>query len=444
MSITDVCLPPWRDGPSYQRVPGMVLPRAMSPNLALDQHLSRRIAAGERVMHLGLGESRLPVHPALVDRLATAAPAHSYGPVAGGETVLRAAAGYFTRRRLPTAPDQIALAPGSKPALFALIAALPGDVVLPQPCWVSYAAQTLFAGRRVIRVPVPADCGGVPDPMVLRENIAEARRRGHDPRIVILTVPDNPTGTMASPETVRRVCQVAASEGLVVLSDEIYRDIRHDPALPYLSAAEVLPDRTIVVTGLSKNLALGGWRIGLARFPAGEWGHRLRAKVLAIGSEVWSTVAAPMQEVAAYALDEPPEIVDHLESSARLHGAVAAAVHRVVTAAGARCNPPQGGFYVYPDLEPARAVLAAKGVVNASALESYLLERWGIAVLGGHHFGDEPSSLRFRAATSQLYGLTADEQWASLRAADPTRLPHVARQLALLRDALAALTDEAG
>jgi aspartate aminotransferase len=444
MSTTDICMPPWRDGPSYQRAPGMVLPQGVSPNLALDQHLSHRIAAGERVMHLGLGESRLPVHPALIDRLAAAAPAHSYGPVAGGETVLRAAAGYFTRRRLPTAPDQIALAPGSKAALFALIAALPGDVVLPQPCWVSYAAQTLFAGRRVIRVPVPAECGGVPDPMVLRENIAEARRRGHDPRIVILTVPDNPTGTMAAPETVRRVCQVAASEGLVVLSDEIYRDIRHDPALPYLSAAEVLPERTIVVTGLSKNLALGGWRIGLARFPAGEWGHRLRAKVLAIGSEVWSTVAAPMQEVAAYALDEPPEIVDHLESSARLHGTVAAAVHRVVTTAGARCNPPQGGFYVYPDLEPARAILAAKGIVNASELQSYLLDRWGIAVLGGHHFGDEPGSLRFRAATSQLYGLTADEQWASLRAADPTRLPHVAGQLALLRDALAALTDEAG
>jgi aspartate aminotransferase len=166
--------------------------------------------------------------------------------------------------------------------------------------------------------------------------------------------------------------------------------------------------------------------------------------VLAIGSEVWSTVAAPMQEVAAYALDEPPEIVAHLESSARLHGTVAAAVHRVVTAAGARCNRPQGGFYVYPDLEPARAILAAKGIVNAAELQSCLLDRWGIAVLGGHHFGDEPSSLRFRAATSQLYGRTADEQWASLRAADPTRLPHVAGPLALLRDALAALTDEAG
>jgi aspartate aminotransferase len=445
MSFTDTYLPTWRDESSYRRVRGsaMVVPHAVSPNLALDQFLARRIAAGERVMHLGLGESRLPVHPALIEHLAAGATAHSYGPVAGGETVLRAAAGYFTRRRLPSSSDQIVLAPGSKAVLFALIAALPGDVVLPQPCWVSYPAQTLFTGRRVVRVPVPPECGGVPDPMILRERIAEARRRGHDPRIVILTVPDNPTGTTAAPETVRRVCEVAESEGLVVISDEIYRDIPHDPALPYLSAAEVLPDQAIVVTGLSKSLALGGWRIGLARFPEGEWGHRLRARVLAVGSEVWSTVAAPMQEVAAYSLDEPPEIIDHLKLSAHLHGTVAAAAYRAVTAANAWCNPPRGGFYVYPDLEPARATLAAKGVFTASDLESHLLHRWGIAVLGGHHFGEEASSLRFRAATSQLYGQTADEQWASLRAADPTRLPHVAGQLALLREALVALTSEA-
>jgi aspartate aminotransferase len=418
----------------------MVLPHGQSPNLALDQYLAERMAAGERVLHLGLGESRLPVHPALVDRLAAAAAVHSYGPVAGGEAVRQAAAGYFSRRRLPSSPGQIVLAPGSKALLFALIAALPGDVVLPRPCWVSYAAQTLLTGRGVIRVPVPADCGGVPDPAALREQIGEARRKGADPRVVILTVPDNPTGTMAAPDTVRSVCELAESEGLVVVSDEIYRDIQHDPALPYLSAAELLPERTVVVTGLSKNLALGGWRVGFARFPDGEWGRRLRAKVLAIASEVWSTVAAPMQEVAAYALDEPPEIVEHLESSARLHGAVAAAVHRAVTAAGARCDPPQGGFYVYPDFEPARPVLAAKGIASAPALESYLLGRHGIGVLGGHHFGDSVDSLRFRAATSQLYGAGVEEQWASLRNPNPASLPHVARQLELVRSALAEMT----
>jgi aspartate aminotransferase len=437
MSFIDTYVPPRRAG-GHGRA--MILPQGQSPNLALDQYLAERRASGERVVHLGLGESRLPVHPALVDRLAAAAAAHSYGPVAGRKAVLRAAAGYFSRRRLPSSPDQIVLAPGSKAVLFALIAALPGDVILPQPCWVSYGAQTLLAGRQVIRVPVPAECGGVPDPAALRDSISEARRNGADPRVVILTVPDNPTGTVATPDAVRRVCESAGSEGLVVISDEIYRDILHDPALPYLSAAEVLPERTVVVAGLSKNLALGGWRIGFARFPDGEWGRRLRATVLAIASEVWSTVAAPMQEVAAYALDEPPEIVDHLESSARLHGAVAAAVHRAVTAAGARCNPPQGGFYVYPDFEAARPILAAKGIGTAPALESYLLRHHGIGVLGGHHFGDSVGSLRFRAATSQLYGAGVEEQWASLRDPDPASLPHVGGQLQALRSALADVT----
>src|SRR3954468_3662570 len=103
MALIDVCMPR-RDVPSYQRVSGMVPPRGVSPNLALDQQLSHRIAAGERVMHLGLGESRLPVHPALIDRLAAAAPAHSYGPVAGGEADLRGAGGEFTRPRVAPPP----------------------------------------------------------------------------------------------------------------------------------------------------------------------------------------------------------------------------------------------------------------------------------------------------------------------------------------------------
>ena len=41
----------------------------------------------------------------------------------------------------------------------------------------------------------------------------------------------------------------------------------HDPAAPLLSPAQVAPQRTVVTTGLSKSLALGGWRIGVARMP---------------------------------------------------------------------------------------------------------------------------------------------------------------------------------
>jgi aspartate aminotransferase len=421
----------------------MTLPAHVAANLALDQELARRTAAGQPVVNLGLGESRLPVPPALIRELANAAGRHCYGPVAGDDAVRQAAAGYFTRRHLPTTPGQVVLAPGSKAVLFALIAALPGDIILPQPSWVSYSAQALLCGSQVIRVPVPAACGGLPDPAILPQAITTARRHGHAPRILLLTVPDNPTGTTATPHLVRQVCEIAGAEGLTVIADEIYRDIPHDPARPYLSAAEVLPAQTVVTTGLSKSLALGGWRIGLARFPDTGWGHQLRRQVLAIASEIWSTTAAPMQHAAAYALSEPPEITAHLAAAARLHATIAAAVHRIVTTAHAQCPPPQGGFYVYPDFEPARPLLAARGITDAASLQAHLLDSWGIAVLGGHHFGDDPSRLRVRAATSQLYGDTTSQQWAALHADEPALLPHVARPLGLLRTALTALTSPA-
>jgi len=84
-----------------------------------------------------------------------------------------------------------------------------------------------------------------------------------------VTLPDNPTGRLASPVTVRALYQVAAAHRLVVISDEIYRDLVHDQATPMLSPAEVAPGATAVTTGLSKSLALGGWRLGAARRPAG-------------------------------------------------------------------------------------------------------------------------------------------------------------------------------
>ncbi|CAM3351381.1 pyridoxal phosphate-dependent aminotransferase [Kibdelosporangium persicum] len=404
--------------------------RKVSPNLALDQLVARRQAEGERIVHLGFGESRLPVFPPLADRLAAGTDRNAYGPVVGDAGVRAAVAGYFARRGLPTEAHQVVVAPGSKPLLLALDMVHPGDVLLPQPCWVTYGPQATLAGKRAFGVPIPPECGGVPDPDAMRETIRAARALGHDPRIVVLTSPDNPTGTTAPPEIIRAICAVAEDEDLLLVSDEIYRDIPHDPAMPYLSPAEVVPHRTIVVTGLSKSLALGGWRIGVVRFPEGPGGERMRDDVASVASEIWSTLAGPMQAVAEYAFSEPPEVCAHLRASARLHGTVAKAVYDIVVAAGAQCRPPTGGFYVYPDFAPLRESLARLGVTDGESLQRHLIEELGIAVLAGVHFGDDPRALRFRAATSMLYGRTRGGQWAALRAEDPLKLPHIAEALA--------------
>ncbi|WP_202509814.1 pyridoxal phosphate-dependent aminotransferase [Streptomyces sp. SID5643] len=411
----------------------------MSPNLALNERVAGLRAEGRSIVHLGFGESRLPAFAPLVERLRDGARRNAYGPVAGAPEALASVSGYFGRRGLPTGPEDVMLGPGSKPLLMALNLVLPGDVLLPRPCWNSYAPQARMAGKRVHGVPIPASCGGIPDPALLGAAIAEARREGGDPRIVVLTLPDNPTGTLAGPDLVREVCAIAEAEDLMIVSDEIYRDVMHRPDAAFLSPAEVVPHRTVVTTGLSKSLAVGGWRIGALRVPPGEVGRRLRGSLTAVASDMWSTLSGPMQEVAAYAFADPPEIRARLAASARLHGAVARAVHAAAVAAGATCRPPTGAFYVYPDFEPMRQRLASRGVDDAESLGRCLLDEQGLAVLAGHLLGDDPRALRFKAATSMLYGDTDDEQEAALAAADPLALPHVADALTRVEEGLAKL-----
>jgi aspartate aminotransferase len=412
-----------------------------SPTLAADERLRRLIDEGRPILHLAFGEAGLPVPAEVIDALTRGAPDNGYGAVAGSKEARGAAAGWLTRRRLPTDPDQVVLAPGSKALLWALLAILPGDVVLPRPCWVSYAAQAALAGKRVWSVPITADGpGGVPDPAALEQTLTDAARHADSrPGVLVVTLPDNPTGTLARADRVRQTVEIAERHGLSIISDEIYRDLAHAPG-DVRSPAEYLPARTYVTNGLSKNLALGGWRIGFARLPAGSAGRAARTALLGLASEVWSAAPAPMQHVAAYVLDEPPRVVEHIARSRRLHRAVTLAAHQRLVAAGVSCRPPAGGFYLYPDFEPLRLQLTTHNVDGGDSLATHLLDRFGIGVLSGTAFGDEPRALRCRIATSLLYGDTDDQRRQALLGEDPAELPWIKRSL----DRLGAAVADAG
>src|SRR5690606_4102646 len=208
------------------------------------------------------------------------------------------------------------------------------------------------------------------------------------------------------------------------------------------SASRYFEERTIVTTGLSKSLALGGWRIGFARVPHNEWGDQVLQDIIGVASEVWSSLAAPMQAAAAYVLDEPEEVRQHIATSTALHAKVANAVYDEFIAAGAKCRKPEAGFYIYPDFEPLRDTLARKGVHTSADLATVLLDQHAVGVLAGEAFGDDPTALRARVATSLLYGTTSAERWEALRAPDPLSLPWIAKSLDHLRRALAELAAE--
>ena len=181
-----------------------------SATLATNERVQARLAAGEPVLHLAFGEAgyrSCPASPsAWAPRRARTATDRSRARLrsVGGGRATSSGAG------CPPGPSRSSWPPAASRCSTRLLAVLPGDVVLPRPSWVSYAAQAALAGKRVIDVPIAAEAGGVPDPAALREALAAARAAGQRPGILVLTVPDNPTGTRLA-SLVDEVCEVAGS-----------------------------------------------------------------------------------------------------------------------------------------------------------------------------------------------------------------------------------------
>ncbi|HEY6297628.1 MAG TPA: pyridoxal phosphate-dependent aminotransferase [Streptosporangiaceae bacterium] len=400
--------------------------------------MDARRRRGEPVLPMGFGEAGLPAHPILRLALADAAGYTSYGPVAGHPGLREAAASYWARRGLPTDADQVVAGPGSKALLFGLVSAIGGDVAVTRPSWVSYAAQAALTGHAAHFVPGDA---GVPDADELERTVSAARAAGRRVRSVIVTLPDNPTGRLAPPVAVRALCSAADRHDLIIISDEIYRDLVHDGEAGFASPAALSPERTVVTTGLSKSLALGGWRLGVARLPDGWLGPELTSRLLAVGSEIWSAPAGPVQQAAAVAFSEPPALAERVAASRRLHASVARAVAQRFARAGASVPAPQAAFYVYADFSPLADVLLERhGISGDDGLAALLLARYGLCVLPGSAFGEQGWRLRLRAATSLLYGETEAQRGAALEAADPCSLPWIAASLDRLDEVLADLT----
>ncbi|NGN65388.1 aminotransferase class I/II-fold pyridoxal phosphate-dependent enzyme [Streptomyces sp. A7024] len=396
-------------------------------------------------MRLAVPDPGLPVLDELARCLAHAAARTDPEPAGGALPLRTAAAGYYTRRGLHTAPGDTLAGPGAQPLLLALLKAAGGDVLVPRPGAAWYAPQARLLGRPVYGVGVPAESGGAPDPFQLLETVRRVRGEGGDPRVLIVSAADDPTGTVPPPELLHEACEAAAGEGLLVVSDESYRDTLHDPHdTVVVSPAEMLPNGdpgVVVITDLAAAFLPAAWPAAVARFPVAGRGAQLRAEMQTSLAAVRAELSAPVAEAATLALNEAPAVTERIRAAARLHGALAAALHATLAATGAVCRRPHAGHQVYADFEPLRGALEAAGVSDSVELEQHFAGRVGDgAVLGGHRFGDELHALRVRFATAPLTGAVDEERERALTAADPLELPHVAQALTFLGSAVTELT----
>jgi aspartate/methionine/tyrosine aminotransferase len=373
-----------------------------SATLSMNEAVAKRRAAGRETIHLGFGEASFPLHPLLATALAEAAKKTAYAPVLGIPKLRQAIAEYIARKRgLVFSSDQIIVAPGSKPLLYALLQVLEGDLLLPVPSWVSYAPQARLAGRKVIGVETdPVDCHRL-TPQALSQAMLQARSDGANPRILIVNTPSNPTGSMFERTDVEAMALWAKEEGITLISDEIYAELVHGWR-EHISPASFYPEGCIVTGGLSKAFSAGGWRLGYAALPPTSAGANAMVALRSLASEIWSSAATPVQEAAIVAYSPNESLEQYVHQSALIHGYLADRLYRSLSDLDVPCPRPAGGFYLYPDFSTWRSTLATMGIKTGSELVHYLLEEWDIATLPGSVFGEPPESLRLRLSTSLL------------------------------------------
>ncbi len=375
----------------------------VSATLRMNEIVADRRLEGETVFHMGFGESPFPVPERITQALSDAAYANKYPPTLGLSDLRQKALTYFAGK-LGFKADrfQTMVAPGSKDVIFASQIAIDGDILLPTPSWVTYAPQAQLCGTKAIRLPTQSSDHHRITGALIKSTIEQARSDGFRPKKLLLNYPNNPTGLGISKEDLQDIAAVCREAGIIVISDEIYSLVSHNE--PHQSIAGYYPEGTIVTTGLSKHLSLGGYRIGFVP----EALNGLLQAMGAVASETWSCVSHPIQLAAIVAVEEHQDVEEHIDLCTTAHGLITNYVRDRIVKIGIEYPPLVGSFYLYPDFTPFVAELAnAYGVRSCKDLAHDLLTRASVASLPASDFGDEDYVLALRLSTTDYDGAEA-------------------------------------
>jgi aspartate aminotransferase len=354
-------------------------------------------AQGVDVIGMSAGEPDFPT-PAHVRGAAEVAlerdPAIGKYTTTSGLPALRAAVAETLGRVHGCAltPAQVIVTSGAKQALYEIFQVLldPGDeVIVPVPCWVSYPDMARLAGGTPVLVETHADQGFLMTPEALRRAITPRTRA------LVLNTPCNPTGAVYDSARLEALAAVLAVHDILVISDDIYRDLVYDAE--YASIAALAPElagRVVLVDGVSKSYAMTGWRIGYAAGPL-----PLIQAMDKLQGQLTSGASRVAQVAAVAALTGPRE---PLEEMRRAFDQRRREMHALLTAIpDIECIEPRGAFYCFPDVSAYLGRRAPGGgvIANDVTLCDYLVREGRVAIVPGSGFG-APGFVRLSYACS--------------------------------------------
>lgn len=344
-------------------------------------------AQGRSIVHLEIGEPDFdtPSHIKQAAKDALDAGYTHYGPSPGEMALREAIAEHQTEvQGYDISPSRVVVTPGGKPVMFFSILALieEGDeVIYPNPGFPIYESMINYSGGTAVPIPLEERFGFSLDVDRLESLVTESTK------LLIVNSPNNPCGSVVPARDLERIAEIAVANDLIVLSDEIYKDMYYEGSHVSITSFPDMIDRTVILDGFSKSYAMTGWRLGYGIFP--DFMIDAVTKLMT-NSVSCTSVAVQMAGIAA--LEGPQDFVGELMREFRARRDLI--VDGMNSLPGVTCQVPLGAFYAFPNV-------SATGM-RCRAFAERAMDDAGVALLSGTAFGEYGDGyIRISFANSQ-------------------------------------------
>lgn len=313
-----------------------------------------------------------------------------YTQVAGIPELKQAIANKLERENgLHYEPKQILVSNGAKQSLFNVFQALidTGDeVIIPAPYWVTYPELVTYSGGSNVFIETNEQNGFKITAESLRQAITSKTKA------LVLTTPSNPTGMVYTKQELESIAQVLQGSDIVVIADEMYEKLLYDGEFVSVgSISQDMFERTITINGLSKSVAMTGWRMGYCACADST----LIKLMTNLQSQCTSNINSITQKASIIALEGgvDTQIESMRQAFLARRDLAVAGINQIK---GLRTLSPQGAFYLFVSIGNA---------CGGDSMEfcKQLLEQEGVALVPGSAFGmDSFVRLSFACSTEQL------------------------------------------
>ena len=330
-------------------------------------------AQGKNVIHLEIGEPDFdsPKHVVTAAKKALDEGFTHYGPSAGQPELREAIAvhqGEVNGYKISS--DRVIVTPGAKPVMFFSILALieRGDeVIYPNPGFPIYESMINYVGGTAV-------------PMKLEEsknfnaNIDDLKKLINDKtKMIIINTPNNPCGSVTQIEVLEQIAKIAVENDIIVLSDEIYKDMYYQGEHYSITKFKGMKERTIILDGFSKSYAMTGWRLGYGIFP-----EFMIDDITKLMTNSVSCTSVFSQMAAIAALEGPKDFTLNMMEKFKIRRDIV--VDGLNSIDGINCKTPLGAFYAFPNI-------SGTGL-SSSDFADIALDNYGVALLSGTAFGN--------------------------------------------------------